>query len=161
MDPAMVQALQMLSGQEKQEFGVPPTPELHPGAPHGPTPSSIPGGRVIDTLNLVALLSAQPPVPVLIVDALGGPQRLPNAMQGAFAAQPGSFQDQIQQQFAQMLQAATGGNPSLPVIVYCYDPNCWMSYNAALRAIRAGYQNVFWYRGGLWAWEQARLPVQS
>ena len=36
-----------------------------------------------------------------------------------------------------------------------------MSYNASLRAINLGYTNVLWYRGGIEAWKQAGLPVQS
>ena len=36
-----------------------------------------------------------------------------------------------------------------------------MSYNASLRAIALGYTNVLWYRGGIEAWKQAGLPVQS
>jgi rhodanese-related sulfurtransferase len=36
-----------------------------------------------------------------------------------------------------------------------------MSYNAALRAIAAGYSNVLWYRGGIEAWKAAGMPVQA
>jgi hypothetical protein len=36
-----------------------------------------------------------------------------------------------------------------------------MSYNAALRAINAGYTNVLWYRGGIEAWKMAGLPTQA
>lgn len=154
------QVLQNLSMQEKQDYGVSPTNQLHQGALHGPTPSSIPGARVIDTLNLIALASVQPPAPMIVLDALGGQQRLPGALPASFAAQAGSFNDQAQQQLARMLQQMSSGNPSIPVIVYCSDPHCWMSYNVALRVVNAGYRNVFWYRGGLWAWQQAGLPLQ-
>ena len=42
---------------------------------------------------------------------------------------------------------------------YCQGTYCWMSYNAALRAINLGYTNVLWYRGGIEAWKQAGLPT--
>ena len=32
-------------------------------------------------------------------------------------------------------------------------------YNAAMTAASLGYNNVYWYRGGMHAWNQARLPV--
>ncbi|MCC7271397.1 MAG: hypothetical protein IT561_01935 [Alphaproteobacteria bacterium] len=105
-------------------------------------------------------MSHQPPVPLIVVDALGAQIRLPNAIQAAWAAQGNSFQDQAQQQLGQYLDQASGGDRSKPLVVYCSDPNCWMSYNVALRAIRLGYRNVLWYRGGLWAWQQAGLPTQ-
>ena len=49
----------------------------------------------------------------------------------------------------------------MPVVVYCQSTHCWMSYNAALRAINMGYSNVLWYRGGIEAWQAAGLPVAS
>lgn len=154
------QLLQSLAMQEKQEYGISPPGQLHQGALHGPTPSSIPGARVIDTLNLVALASVQPPSPMIVLDALGGQQKLPGAIPVAFAAQAGSFNDQAQQQLVRILQQVSQGNTSIPVIVYCSDPHCWMSYNVALRVVKVGFRNVFWYRGGLWAWQQAGLPLQ-
>ncbi|MND08271.1 hypothetical protein D3C83_307850 [compost metagenome] len=42
---------------------------------------------------------------------------------------------------------------------FCVDTECWLSYNAALRAIRLGYSNVMWYRGGISAWSAAELPM--
>lgn len=76
------------------------------------------------------------------------------------ASQPGSFQDSTQQQFGQFLQQATQGRRDLPLVFYCASSHYWMSYNAALRAIRLGYANVLWYRGGLEAWQAAGQPTQ-
>ena len=53
----------------------------------------------------------------------------------------------------------SGGDPGVPIVVHCSAPMCWLSYNAALRAIAAGYGNVCWYRGGLQAWAMAGLPL--
>lgn len=152
--------LEQLSAQEKQDFGVRPPRELHGGQMHAPTPTTLPGGRTIDTLNLLALLNQQS-MQVVIIDALGGQAKLPNAVPAPFAGQSGTFRDQVQQQYGQLLRAATGGNNQVPLIVYCLDPNCWLSYNASVRAVKLGYQNVFWYRGGIWAWQQAGLPVEQ
>lgn len=58
----------------------------------------------------------------------------------------------------------TGGNRETPLVLYCLSNQCWMSYNAALRAIHLGYTNVLWYRGGLEAWKaagQATQPAQT
>jgi len=131
---------------------------LHQGAPHGPTPTSIPGGKLIDTLNLIALLNQKPAAPVALVDALGGETKLPNAYSAPILAQGGDYSDEIQTQMRQQFQNL---NRDLPIVTYCADPNCWMSYNAALRFINLGFRNVLWYRGGLWAWKQAGLQTQS
>lgn len=145
---------------ERQDPGVAPTRELHTGAMHGPTPSSIPGGQVITTQGLQALVSGRQ-TPFLLLDILGGPQVIPGAQSAVPAAQPGSFNDAIQQQFGQFLQQATKGNKEMPLVLYCQSSECWMSYNAALRAINLGYRNVHWYRDGIEAWQAAGQPVMA
>ena len=127
---------------------------------HGPTPSSIPGGQVITTQGLQALVSGKQ-APFLLLDILGGPQMIPGAQLAVPAAQPGSFNDATQQQFGQFLQQATQGNKEVALVLYCQSRECWMSYNAALRAINLGYRNVLWYRGGIEAWQAAGQTVQQ
>lgn len=152
--------LDTLMAAERQDFGVAPVAALHDGAMHGPTPSSIPGGQVITTKGLVELMRGGQ-APVLTLDVLGGPEMIQGAVYAVPAAQSGSFADQIQQQFGNFLQQATGGNKQHPIVMYCLSPECWMSYNASLRAINLGYTNVLWYRGGIESWKKAGLPVQA
>ena len=152
--------LDQLMQMERQDYGVQATKQLHTGQMHGPTPASIPGGQVITTKGLVALVQGKQ-APYMLFDVLGGPQTLPGAIPAVFLAQPGSFNDQISQQFGQMLQQASQGRKDVPLIFYCLSTQCWMSYNAALRAINLGYTNVLWYRGGIEAWQQAGLPLQQ
>ncbi|GEM_PF-4569624 len=151
-------ALNQLEALERQDFGVPASNQLHTGPMHGPTPNRIPGGQVITTKGMVELTQSKQ-VKYLLFDVLGSNVTLPGAIPAAPAAQAGSFQDAIQQQMNNYLQQATGGNKQTPLIFYCQSVQCWMSYNAALRAINLGYTNVLWYRGGLEAWQQAGLPT--
>lgn len=150
-------SLDQLMQWERQDMGVRAPQGLHDGQMHGPTPNSIPGGQVITTKGLLPLL--QQGMPVLVFDALGGGQTLPNAVPAAWTAQPGSFDDNTQQQMAQMLRQLTRGNNATPLVFYCGGPQCWMSYNASVRAIQLGYRNVLWYRGGLEAWQRAGLQL--
>jgi len=138
---------------------VAPTAQLHTGAMHGPTPASIPGGQVITTQGVKALMDGKQ-APFLLLDVLGGPQVINEEQAAAPASQAGSFSDGTQQQFGQYLQQATGGNKEVALVLYCQSRECWMSYNAALRAINLGYRNVLWYRGGIEAWQAAGLPLQ-
>ncbi|TWT17557.1 sulfurtransferase [Luteimonas marina] len=146
---------------EAQDFGVAPTPQLRPSDQlGGPTPTAIPGGRVIGTQQLAQLLQGGQGK-VLLLHAYAGPEHLPGAVAVVPAAQGGSFDDQVQQGFGQYLQQATGGDKSKMLVVYCGGTHCWGSYNAALRAIEMGYGNVHWYRGGIDAWRQAGFPVRN
>jgi PQQ-dependent catabolism-associated CXXCW motif protein len=145
---------------ERQDQGVTATNRLHDGAMHGPTPNSIPGGQLITTPGLLDLLKAAPGR-VLVFDVLGAAERLPGALNAVPAHQAGSFDDAVQREFGQFLQQVTQGKRDTALVFYCASTQCWMSYNAALRAIRMGYRNVLWYRGGLEAWKAARQPVQT
>jgi PQQ-dependent catabolism-associated CXXCW motif protein len=151
-------SLDELMAWERQDMKVAAPKSLHTGGMHGPTPNTIPGGQVITTKGLVPLLQSNQ-VRAYVFDVLGGPQQLPNAIPAAAASQPGSFNDETQQRFGQYLQQVTQGNREAPLVFYCQGPQCWMSYNAALRAINLGYKNVLWYRGGIEAWQRAGLPL--
>lgn len=144
---------------ERQDFGVPATSELHTGPMHGPTPNTIPGGQVITTRGVVALLGNSQ-LQAKIFDVLGGPDIIPGAEYAVPAAQPGSFNDQNQQAFGRYLQQVTQGKAETPLVFYCLSSHCWMSYNASLRAINLGYRNVLWYRGGIEAWKAAGQQTQ-
>jgi PQQ-dependent catabolism-associated CXXCW motif protein len=149
---------------ERKDMGVPPKATLHDGQMHGPTPNSIPGGRLITTREIYELVQrtqGDRNTAPRSFDILGGPERLPGALLAVPAGQPGSFDDATQREFGQFLQGVMQGRKDLPMIFYCASTQCWMSYNAALRAVKLGYSNVLWYRGGVEAWKYARLPFQA
>ncbi|MCX7892611.1 MAG: PhnD/SsuA/transferrin family substrate-binding protein [Burkholderiales bacterium] len=56
------------------------------------------------------------------------------------------------------LQAALP-DKAAPVIFACNGAECWKSYKAATVAVRAGYKNVYWFRGGFPEWKQKDLPI--
>ncbi|CAN5380083.1 hypothetical protein BH09PSE6_BH09PSE6_00590 [soil metagenome] len=145
---------------ERADTGVPASRQLHAGAMHGPTPATIPGGQVITTKGLVALAQTRQ-APFVVFDVLGSGESLPNAIPAAWMSQAGSFDDAVQRQAEQALAQATQGRKDTALVFYCLSRECWMSYNASLRAIQAGYKNVLWYRGGLEAWKYAGLYTQQ
>jgi PQQ-dependent catabolism-associated CXXCW motif protein len=151
---------EQMTQAERQDLGVAPVRTLHAGPMHGPTPASIPGGQVVTTPGLAALLQGRQ-LPFVLIDVLGHPETLPGAFTAAWLAQPGSFKDAVQQQAVQLFGQLTQGRKDVAMIFYCLSRECWMSYNAALRAVQAGYSNVLWYRGGIEAWRMAGFPTQA
>ncbi|MGA2352503.1 MAG: rhodanese-like domain-containing protein [Terracidiphilus sp.] len=51
-------------------------------------------------------------------------------------------------------------NKLAPIVVYCNGPACWKSYKAAVTIIKAGYKQVYWFRGGFPEWKASGLPVE-
>jgi len=58
------------------------------------------------------------------------------------------------------LTRATGANSATLLVIYCLT-DCWMSWNAAKRALSYGYRNVAWYPEGTDGWQRADLPVSE
>lgn len=145
---------------EGQDFSIAPTDRLHVDPMHAPTPTQLPGGKVLSTEALNALYQRSPGT-FLIFDVLGGQEGLPGAQNALPAGRSGSFTDETQRDFGNYLQQVTRGKKDLPLIFYCQSVQCWMSYNAALRAVNLGYTQVWWYRGGIEAWQAAGLQSQK
>ncbi len=47
-----------------------------------------------------------------------------------------------------------------PVVMYCNAGECWKSYKASVVAMKAGYKNIHWMRGGLPEWKAKSFPVE-
>lgn len=60
------------------------------------------------------------------------------------------------------LEKHTNSNLQHPIIFYCR-LDCWMSWNAAKRALDFGYTNVYWFADGIdgWTFEDFELQILS
>lgn len=162
--PAESRPAEPAAPSAEKDFGVKPVAQLRPSDQlHGPTPTSIPGGRVVGAQQLAQWMQGQQGQQgrVMLLHAIASQTHLPNAIPAVPASQGGSFDDQVQRDFGTYLQGATGGDRARLIVTYCQGVQCWGSYNAALRAIRLGYTNVHWFRGGIEAWQQAGLPLMN
>ncbi len=104
--------------------------------PHAPKPQNLPAGtiwREKPRLNIP------------------GSIWLPDTGYGTLAA---ATEDYLRHGLAR----ATGGNSATLLVIYCLT-DCWMSWNAAKRALSYGYRNVAWYPEGTDGWQRADLPV--
>jgi PQQ-dependent catabolism-associated CXXCW motif protein len=145
----------------KTDISVPTT--LRDGSQiHSPTPMEAPAGaKVISTRELVKLYKSEPGL--VVVDALSSDdpvkETLPKAswLYGAGWSQA-SENDNIAAQLAKAMMSIVP-NKNTPIVAYCLDYECWLSWNASLRFVAMGYSRVYWYRGGIEAWKRAKLPV--
>ncbi len=127
---------------------------------HAKTPTSIPGARVIKTLELKELLVVNKSV--VVIDTLDGKNRL--SIPGAFwmsGAGEGQFYMAENSRFSAALEKLTNGDKNRPIVFLCVSSECWLSYNASLHALEAGYKDVIWYRGGTNAWTGANFELKS
>jgi thiosulfate/3-mercaptopyruvate sulfurtransferase len=62
-----------------------------------------------------------------------------------------------QDDFAQLL----GGDKARTVVIYCGFVKCTRSHNGAAWAVKLGYQNVYRFAGGIFAWKGAKYPIEK
>jgi PQQ-dependent catabolism-associated CXXCW motif protein len=99
--------------------------------PHAPKPANLPAGTLWRETTHQS-----------IEDAVW----LPNVGYGVLSAATDGY-------FRRNLEALTKGDKAKPLVFFCLR-NCWMSWNAAKRALSYGYRNVDWYRDGSDGWQE-------
>lgn len=151
---------------------VPEPRTLWTGPASGPVPATLSGGRVIHARALASLLERGDVVVVdvsneekrpagLGADVLWSPPPhvgipgshwLPGVGLGAISPSRSDF-------FRHELLALTGRQLGRPLVIYCHQ-HCWLSWNAAKRAIDYGFRSVYWFPDGIEGWRAAGLPTE-
>jgi PQQ-dependent catabolism-associated CXXCW motif protein len=128
-----------------------------------PTPNVLPGGAVADfpSVKQAAAGKGSQLIDVYSSGAVSDPitgewtnmdkrQQIPGSI-WLPGVGSGALDKGQQAYFDRNLMAVTGGDKGRGLIFYCMS-DCWQSWNAARRAIRAGYANVAWYPLGTDGW---------
>lgn len=138
---------------------------------HAPVAAAIPGGKVVGPEEAYALwqeggtafidVLPQAPKPANLPKgtiwrdkprmSIPGAIWLPNVGYGAIADVTAAY-------FRRGLEKVTGGERSHPVLFFCLE-DCWMSWNAAKRAIEWGYTDVYWLPEGTDGWKLWGYPM--
>ncbi|MEO1206014.1 MAG: PQQ-dependent catabolism-associated CXXCW motif protein [Pseudomonadota bacterium] len=70
----------------------------------------------------------------------------------------GVLRPEIETFFKTELVRLSDGDPDKPLVFFCLR-DCWMSWNAAKRAVAMGYTNVVWFPDGTDGWVDFDLPT--
>jgi PQQ-dependent catabolism-associated CXXCW motif protein len=138
----------------------------------GPTPTTLAGARVVTTDEAEALWKAG----ATFVDVLPHAPRPANLPAGTIWHEkprmdiPGSvwlpdtgygaLADSTEHYLRDGLGRVTQGDQARWLVFYC-QKNCWMSWNAAKRALTMGYHKVGWFPDGTDGWQARGLPLQE
>lgn len=138
-----------------------------------PVPDTLQGAKVVGTKEAEALWREKRAVFIDVMPNTPKPANLPagtiwkdkvregipgsiwlaNVGYGAISGETADY-------FRKGLEASTASDKSRPILFYCMT-NCWMSWNAAKRAVEWGYSSVIWYPLGADGWESAKLPLEK
>jgi PQQ-dependent catabolism-associated CXXCW motif protein len=142
------------------------------GAYRAPVPETLAGATVLSTEDAHALWTSGGAVFVDVLPQPGRPTGLP---EGTIWREPpredipgsvwlpntghGALSSEAEAYFADGLAAAVEGDMEAPLVFYC-QAECWMSWNAAKRAMALGHGDVSWYPEGTDGWEAAGHPLE-
>ncbi len=151
-----------------------PEPDGYREDPYrGPVPETLHGATVVSTKDAHALWEAgqtafidvlpRAPKPKNLPEgtiwhekprlSIPGSQWLPNVGYGRIAEVTADY-------FRAGLAKATDGDRKRGLLFFCLD-ECWMSWNAAKRALEYGYETVYWYPEGTDGWTFDDFPVEK
>ena len=139
---------------------------------NAPVPVALAGAQVVDAQALAAAM-ANGTIAIDVLPASRRPATLPADrpwmppprmdVPGSLwwpEVGRGSISTALDAWFRARLAAATGGQTDKAIAFYC-KANCWMSWNAAKRAIGYGYKKVLWFPGGAEAWAAAGFALHA
>ena len=134
-----------------------------------PVPATLKGATVVSTKEVEALAGT-----AILVDVLPRPPKPQGLKEGTIwrprprSNIPGSvwlpntgfgiLPISVDAYFRDSLARLTAGDRARKLVFYCL-ADCWMSWNAAKRALTYGYSQVYWYPEGTDAWSAAGLPL--
>jgi rhodanese-related sulfurtransferase len=145
---------------EANDYGVAPEAEIHRWNLPDETPASVPGARLMLTRYLLPQMTGpNPPVLIDVSDSWGSHPTLPGAIWMRGAGDDAQDKNANVSALFRTLLATVAPDKNTPIVVFGEGRYFWSAYNAALRAVAAGYVNVYWYRGGIEAWQAAGLPI--
>jgi rhodanese-related sulfurtransferase len=124
------------------------------------TPTSLPGVKVISASEANALILQGIQVYDVRVEEEYKKAHVPGAISVVYkegSAKEVDF-DLADDQFA---LNRLPKDKSTPFIMYCDGTICWRSYKSAVMAKKAGWTNIYWFRGGFPEWVAAGLPVET
>lgn len=166
----LAMALVMVTTAQAQDT-VPEPDDYRTDDYRAPVPATLKGARVITTKDVEAIwrdkrgafvdVMPRPPKPANLPPEtvwrdkprrnIPGSLWLPDTGYGRLAAATEAY-------LQDGLARASAGNHAALLVIYC-QANCWMSWNAAKRALSYGYSNVVWYPEGTDGWEWEDLPL--
>lgn len=136
-----------------------------------PVPQTLAGARVLTAETAEELWRTHSAV---FIDVYPKPPKPPNLPAGTFWRDPvhrtidgahwvpnvgyGALPDDIEAYFKRSLEKLSGGDRDRLLVIFC-QKDCWMSWNAARRALSYGYRNIAWFRDGTDAWEELGYPL--
>ncbi len=113
------------------------------------TPESIDGTTRVNAEEVIDLVESKPDL--VIIDARKASDYRKGHIEGAVSL-PNT--ETTPETLAKVIPSK-----ETPVLFYCNGVKCGRSVKSAEIALQAGYENIYWFRGGIEEWQAKGLPL--
>lgn len=124
-----------------------------------PTPTELPGGRIVNLQESRELLAAGAHVIDVRSAVNFGRGHIPGAVMGPYKGDSANTVE-FEPARDRFSLSVLPDNTDADILIYSHGMTGWKSYKAAITAIRSGYTRVHWFRNGLESWKAADLPLE-
>jgi PQQ-dependent catabolism-associated CXXCW motif protein len=169
-----VASIAFVAGAAADDREVPPEPaDYRLDDYRAPTPATLSGAHVVTTAQAHKLWADKATIFIDVLPQAPRPANLPDNV--LWRDKPrfdipgsiwlpdtgyGALAPEVERYFFDGLSRANGGDKRKAILFYC-QRNCWMSWNAAKRALLSGYTNVLWYPDGTEGWSEEGYPFEE
>ncbi len=150
---------------EGAEQGVPEPDGYRTSDYRTPVPATLKGARILTADDAAQLLEDKSAIFIDVYPRAPKPPNLPagtvwrdpphSSIEGGYWLPNvgyGVLSPEFDTYFKTRLKTLTGSDKNRLVVFYC-QKECWMSWNAAKRAMMLGYSNVAWFPDGTDGWQ--------
>jgi PQQ-dependent catabolism-associated CXXCW motif protein len=136
-----------------------------------PVPATLKGAQVLSNDQAADLWNKDG---AIFIDVYPQAPKPPNLPAGTFWREPshrsiegahwlpnvgyGALNTTVDASFRANLERLSKGKRDAPLVFFCLK-DCWMSWNAAKRALEYGYTKVMWFRDGTDGWQELGYPL--
>ena len=134
-----------------------------------PTPATLKGATVLTTAEAHALWAAKAAAFIDVLPQAPKPKNLPKSVVWIDKPRndiPGSLwlpdtgYGELAPSMRDYFVAGLAKAGDATLVFYCRR-DCWMSWNAAKRALALGFKKVDWYPDGVEGWREAGFPLEA
>ncbi|MBS0306626.1 MAG: PhnD/SsuA/transferrin family substrate-binding protein [Proteobacteria bacterium] len=121
------------------------------------TPTSLPGAKVVGAEQVAKLIGEG----AVVVDTRNEQEYKARHIPGALFVpyHEKSLKDVAYDAALDDFSGLARLDPKRPTVFHCNGAECWKSYKAARAALAKGFAQVYWFRGGMPEWLEARRQV--
>jgi rhodanese-related sulfurtransferase len=124
------------------------------------TPRALPGAKVVDAQTVAQLLQSGAQYIDTRTDKEFAAGRVPGAKLVPYVEKSPKEAD-YDPAADQFDLTKLPANKAAPLIFACNGAECWKSFKASHAAVKAGYTQVHWFRGGFPEWRSAGLKIEK